>query len=89
MRLTSKVLLLMFCLAFPLWGAAGPVLRHLQIDVILRDNGDADVREVRQMEIDSEGTECYIVIGNLNGSDIKDFSVTDETGKEYVNEGAW
>ena len=89
MRLTSKVLLLMLCLAFPLWGAAGPVLRHLQIDVILRDNGDADVREVRQMEIDSEGTECYIVIGNLNGSDIKDFSVTDETGKEYVNEGAW
>ncbi len=89
MRLTSKVLLLMLCLAFPLWGAAGPVLRHLQIDVILRDNGDADVREVRQMEIDSEGTECYIVIGNLNGSDIKDFSVIDETGKEYVNEGAW
>ena len=89
MRLTSKVLLLMLCLAFPIWGSAGPVLRHLQIDVILRDNGDADVREVRQMEIDSEGTECYIVIGNLNGSDIKDFSVTDETGKEYVNEGAW
>ena len=89
MRLTSKVLLLMLCLAFPLWGVAGPVLRHLQIDVILRDNGDADVREMRQMEIDSEGTECYIVIGNLNGSDIKDFSVTDETGKEYVNEGAW
>ena len=41
------------------------------------------------MDIDSEGTECYIVIGHLNGSDIKDFSVTDETGQKYVNEGSW
>ena len=41
------------------------------------------------MDIDSEGTECYIVIDNLNGSDIKDFSVTDETGQKYVNEGSW
>ena len=89
MRHTSKLLLLALCLAFPLWGSASPVLRNLQIQVMLHDNGDADIQEVRQMDIDSEGTECYIVIDNLNGSDIKDFSVTDETGQKYVNEGSW
>ena len=68
---------------------AKPVLHNLDIHVTLCDNGDAEITEVRQMSIDNEGTECYIVIGNLNGSDISDFSVYDETGREFVNEGAW
>ena len=68
---------------------AKPVSHNLDIHVTLCDNGDAEITEVRQMSIDNEGTECYIVIGNLNGSDISDFSVYDETGREFVNEGAW
>ena len=69
--------------------AAGPVLRNLNIQVALHDNGDADITELRQMSIDSEGTECYIVIGNLKGSEIREFSVSDESGLTYTNEGSW
>ena len=69
--------------------SASPSLRKLDIQVDLRDNGDAEIIETRQMSIDSEGTECYIVIDNLNGRDITDFYVTDETGKKYTNVGDW
>ena len=80
---------LAFLLAAALQAVAGPVLRNLEIEVSLKDNGDADIVETRTMSIDNEGTECYIVIGNLNGSEIKDFRVTDDSGVEYMNEGRW
>ena len=67
---------------------AKPVFRDLKIEVILHDNGDADITEIRQLNIDNEGTEGYIVIGNLEGSEIKNFSVSDEDG-EFINEGSW
>ncbi len=89
MRLTNRLLLLILWLSAALPVAAAPVLRQLSILVTLHDNGDADVQEVRQMSIDSEGTEGYIVMSNLAGSDIKNFSVSDETGRNYLNEGSW
>ena len=89
MRLTNRLLLLILWLAAALPVAAAPVLRQLSILVTLHDNGDADVQEVRQMSIDSEGTEGYIVMSELAGSDIKNFSVSDETGRNYFNEGSW
>lgn len=68
---------------------ADPALRNLDIEVDLRDNGDAEIVETRQMSIDNVGTECYIVIGHLNGQTITDFYVTDETGLRYENVGEW
>ncbi|MBQ6204578.1 MAG: DUF2207 domain-containing protein [Prevotella sp.] len=68
---------------------AGPRLKDLNICVELCPNGDARITEVRQMNIDSEGTECYIVLGNLNGSKVSDLKVTDETGAEFENIGKW
>ena len=83
-------LLLLGLLMFLVSGSwASNQWHDLQIFVTLHDNGDADILEKREMSIDGEGTECYIVIGNLNGSQIKNFSVTDETGREYINEGSW
>ena len=41
------------------------------------------------MMIDSEGTECYIVVGNLNGSEVHDLTVSDETGLDFSNIGRW
>ena len=82
-------------LLFPLcWLAvvglqARPQLRDLDIRVVLSSNGDAHITETRQMDIDSEGTECYIVLDNLNGSEPRDLSVTDETGLVYLNTGSW
>ena len=91
MRHSSKRLLLTLLAVIVLaWQAqASPVLRNLQISVDLRDNGDAEIVETRVMDIDDVGTECYIVIGNLEGSTIKDFSVTDEAGNKFVNTGSW
>ena len=69
--------------------SARPQLHDLNILVVLSKNGDARITETRQMSIDSEGTECYIPIGNLNGSDIRDLQVTDETGQTFSNIGSW
>jgi hypothetical protein len=68
---------------------ARPVLHDLDIRVVLGKNGDASITETRRMSIDSEGTECYIVIGNLNGSTVCDLQVADETGQQYANIGNW
>ena len=70
-----------------LW--AGPQLHNLDIKVVLSDNGDAEITETRTMTIDSQGTECYIVIGNLNGSTVSGLKVSDETGLKYINVGSW
>lgn len=70
--------------------AAQHELRDLDIQVELADNGDATITETRQMTIGDEGTECYIVIGNLNNSRITSLQVSDETGTTYVTEdGDW
>ena len=68
---------------------ARPLLKDLNIQVVLSRNGDARITETRQMTIDSEGTECYIVIGNLNGSEVSDLTVSDETGLTFTNTGSW
>ena len=68
---------------------ARPQLKDLNIQVVLSRNGDARITETRQMTIDSEGTECYIVIGNLNGSEISDLTVSDENGLTFTNTGSW
>ena len=89
--LRSKRLWLMAagCLLMAGSGLARPQLKDLNIRVVLSNNGDARITETRQMQIDDEGTECYIVVGNLNGSDIRDLTVSDETGREFSNIGEW
>lgn len=84
-RVTATLLLLLCMLT----AHAGPVLRDLNIYVELMDNGDARITEVRQMSIDDVGTECYIVMGFMNGSRVRDLQVSDETGLEYENIGDW
>ena len=88
-RLRSKALLLLMLLASATGAFAGPQLYDLNIRVVLSNNGDARITETRQMRIDSEGTECYIVIGNLNGSRLSDFGVSDETGRTFEYVGSW
>ena len=68
---------------------AAPVLHNLDIRVLLSKNGDARITETRQMAIDSEGTECYIGLANMGGSEVKDLEVSDETGRQFENIGSW
>ena len=80
-----------FLLLLIAWLTAGaaPVLRNLDIRVLLSKNGDARITEVRQMAIDSEGTECYIGLATMGSSEVKDLEVSDETGRVYANIGSW
>ena len=50
--------------------------------VRLAADGDAYITEVRRMSIDDVGTECYIVMGFMNGSTVRDLQVSDETGPD-------
>lgn len=68
---------------------ARPQLQKLDIRVVLGKSGDAYITETRQMNIDSEGTECYIGLGTPDGSEIRDLRVSDETGREFENVGSW
>ncbi|MCR4922192.1 MAG: DUF2207 domain-containing protein [Bacteroidaceae bacterium] len=76
-------------LASALSAYGGPQLHDLDIRVALQPNGDALITETRRMSIDSEGTECYIVIGNLGDSRLSDFSVMDDTGRQFELQEAW
>ena len=68
---------------------ARPQLHRLDIKVVLSRNGDARITETRQMTIDSEGTECYIGMGTPDGCEVRDLTVSDETGYVFENVGAW
>ena len=68
---------------------AGSKLNDLNIHVVLDSNGDARITETRLMHITSEGTECYIVLQNLNGQTISDLEVSDESGMSFNNIGEW
>ncbi len=69
--------------------AAKPRLKKLDIRVELADNGDARITETRHMTVGSDGTECYIVVGNMNGSKVRDLTVSDETGAVYETMDHW
>ena len=84
---SKMVLLLVLASATTLF--ARPQLHRLDIKVVLSRNGDARITETRQMIIDSEGTECYIGMGTPEGSEIRDLSVSDETGYVFENVGSW
>ncbi len=85
----SKWVLLLMLLASATSMSARPYLHSLDIRVVLSHNGDAHITETRVMDIDSEGTECYIGLGNMGGSEVRDLQVTDENGLEFTNIGDW
>ena len=85
-----KVVVILFTIHYSLFTSyARPQLQRLDIHVVLSHNGDAHITETRQMEIDSEGTECYIGMINMGGSEVRDLTVSDETGRQFENVGSW
>lgn len=72
-----------------LFSSARPQLHDLDIRVVLNHRGDARITEVRQMTIDSEGTECYIGLGNMGLSRVYDLTVSDENGREFETVDYW
>lgn len=62
--------------------------QDVDISLVLSADGSARVCETWELEL-SEGTEFYLVRENLDDIVISDLSVQDETGRVYINEGAW
>ncbi len=69
--------------------SARPHLHDLNIRVVLNHNGDAQITETRLMDIDDEGTECYIGLANMGQSMVGNLKVKDETGLEYTCVDNW
>ena len=68
---------------------SAPVLKGLDIRVVLRHDGSAVITETRRMTIDGEGTECFIGLANLGGSRVSGLWVADETGRRYERLSEW
>lgn len=66
--------------------ASAHEITHIHIQVFIQKDGSAKIVETRQANL-YEGTENYIVIGNLGQSKIKDFVVKEEDKTfEYIDD---
>lgn len=63
-------------------------IKQVDMNVYIDENGNASITEVWTAEL-SEGTEGYRKFSKLENRIISNFSVKDETGKEYTNVGNW
>ena len=62
-------------------------VESVRIDVELRDDGSAFVKEVWEIDVKGTITEWYLGKENLGKMTVSDLSVTDENGTEYISEG--
>lgn len=77
-RIRFLLVLLLLLFSLSLVSLANNVT-DIDVNVVLSENGDARVTQVWRGSF-YDSTENYIVIGNLNGIEIEDFTVSDEAG---------
>ena len=68
--------------------ALTPSIRDVDITLTLLPDGTASIHE-RWDVCAADGTEWYLVRGNLGDIEIGSLAVSDESGRAYVNEGSW
>jgi hypothetical protein len=78
----------LWCLIVPT-ALAQHTLQRLDIQVVLRHDGSASVKEVRQVQVGSEGTEGFITFKNMGIIEVCDLQVCDETDSCYAVEENW
>lgn len=81
------MILLATLMALPVF-ADSPAINDIAIDVVLHQNGSADITEVWDVNVTS-GTEWYLTRNNLGDIDILNLAVSDESGRGYVVEDRW
>jgi len=83
------VLFLSFLLITPVpTKAQSTEIHKMTIYTTLKDNGDAHIKEIWQMDV-HEGTEVYKVMKKMKDKKIQNLKVSDEKGTQYENIGAW
>lgn len=68
--------------------ALTPSIRDIDITLTLLPDGTASIHE-RWDVCAADGTEWYLVRGNLGDIEIGNLAVSDESGRAYVDEGSW
>lgn len=68
--------------------ALTPSIRDVDITLTLLPDGTASIQE-RWDVCAADGTEWYLVRGNLGDIEIGNLAVSDESGRAYVDEGSW
>ena len=61
----------------------------LAIDVVLETDGTAHIQESWYINVGDGLTEWYLVQNNLGTIEIENFTVSDETGEEFLQEEVW
>ena len=87
----KKVLIIIICFIGVFIGinkVEANTINSIDMDIYIDEYGDASVKEVWNTYLD-EGTEGYKVFNNLGNSEIRNFIVTDETGREYTYIVPW
>ena len=65
-----------------------PAIANIHTEVLLLEDGSAQITQTWDVTVAS-GTEWYLVQDNMGDMEIKNFAVSDETGHQYENVGAW
>ena len=81
-------ILLLLCAATAMRAAGNATVKDVHINVQIMPNGDACFTEMWTVDV-RRGTEWYLGRENLGAMEIRDLTVTDETGRIYTDEGAW
>lgn len=63
-------------------------IKSIDMDVYIDDNGNATVTEVWNVNL-TKGTEGYRPYTNLGNSKISNFTVSDESGRQYESLSSW
>lgn len=69
--------------------AAEDAIPEMNINVLLREDGSAEITEIWDIQNVYEGTEYYKALNNLEDMTIHSFSVSDDTGKTYTVMEQW
>lgn len=64
--------------------AAEDAIPEININVLLREDGSAEITEVWYIQNVYEGTEYYKALNNMEDMTIHSFSVSDDTEKTYT-----
>lgn len=83
----ANLRVLIVCLCCLCGLAQASSLEDLAIHVRLHDDGSADIVQTWQVDVHGSGSEFYLPQGNLGDMEIREFSVSDESGRPFIDEG--
>ena len=84
----KNLLILLLLLVSPLL-LAQHTLQQLEMKVMLRHDGSADIQEWRHVEVSEKGTEGFITFNRMPDMEVCNLQVNDEKGTEYIVEPDW